>query len=121
MTEKVITCIVCPIGCNIAVTGKGSSVLHMEGNQCKRGEEYAGNEFVHPVRILTTTVRVEGSDSSLLPVRSDKQIPKELLMQCMAQIQKVSVEAPISRHDVIIPNILGTNADIVATGEARRQ
>jgi len=121
MTEKIITCIICPVGCSIVVTGKGSSVLRMEGNQCKRGEEYAGNEFVHPMRILTTTVKLEGADSPLLPVRSDKQIPQELLMRCMAQIQNISVEAPISQYDVIVPNILGTNANIVATGEARRR
>ena len=119
MTEKVITCIICPVGCDIIVTSKGSSVLHMEGNQCKRGEEYAGNEFVHPMRILTTTVKLEGADSPLLPVRSDKQIPQELLMQCMEKIKNISVKAPISLHDVIIPDILGTNANIVATGEAK--
>jgi len=91
----------------------------MEGNQCKRGEEYARNEFVYPVRIFTTTVKLEGADSPLLPVRSDKPVPKELLTQCMDVIRTVRVQTSVSRYHVVIPDILGTGANIVATGEAR--
>ena len=120
MTEKVITCITCPIGCNITVRGEGKEISCMEGYQCKRGEEYARNEFIHPVRILTTTVRVEGADCPLVPVRSDKPIPRELLMQCMEKIKTVVVEAPVFRRDVIIPNVLGSDANIIATGSVKK-
>jgi len=119
MTEKIITCITCPIGCNIIVRGAGEEIFYMEGYQCKRGEEYARNEFVHPVRILTTTVKVEGADCPLIPVRSDKPVPQELLMQCMEKIKDVVVESPVFRYDVIIPDILGTGANIMSTGEVR--
>lgn len=117
MTKKIITCITCPLGCTIAVCGEGGEIASMEGSKCKRGEEYAQNEFTHPVRILTTTVRVENADSPLVAVRSDKPISKKLLMQCMAEIKNVAVMAPVRRYDIIIPNILGTDANIVATGE----
>jgi len=120
MTEKIITCITCPIGCDITVHGEGEEISRMEGYQCKRGEEYARNEFVHPVRILTTTVRVVGADCPLIPVRSDKPVPRELLIQCMEKIKEAAVEAPVRRYDVIIPDILGTGASILATGEAVR-
>lgn len=119
MTEKKITCITCPLGCNIVVRGEKESIVYMKGNQCKRGEEYARNEFIHPVRILTTTVKVEGADCPLIAVRSDRPVPQGLLMQCMEEIKNVSMKAPVSRYDVIISNILGTNANIVATGETR--
>lgn len=119
MAEKVITCITCPIGCDIVVRGEGDAIEHMAGNRCERGEAYARNEFAHPARILTTTVRLEGADSPLLPVRSDKPVPRELLMQCMREIRNMRVCAPAPRHHVIVPNILGTGANIVATGEAR--
>jgi len=119
MTGKIITCITCPIGCAITVRGEGADIAHMEGSQCKRGEEYARNEFVHPVRILTTSVKVTGAGCPLIPVRSDKPVPQELLMQCMDIIKTKAVRAPVGRYDVIIPNILGTGANIIATGEIK--
>lgn len=119
MAEKTITCITCPVGCDILVRGEGDVITHMEGNRCKRGEEYARNEFAHPVRILTTTVKLEGADSPLLPVRSDKPVPRDLLMPCMREIRNIRIQAPISRRHVIVPDILGTGANIVATGEGR--
>ncbi|MEM1483895.1 DUF1667 domain-containing protein [Oscillospiraceae bacterium PP1C4] len=116
MQEKKIICIVCPIGCNITVQGEGDQIELMEGFTCKRGEEYARNEFIHPVRILTSTAKVEGSCVPLVPVRSNKPVPKELLFDCMNEIRKLNVKAPVYCQDVLIPNILGTGIDIVATG-----
>ena len=117
MTKSIITCIICPIGCNIVVCGENNTIASIDGSQCKRGYEYAENEFINPVRILTTTVRVENAESPLIAVRSDKPIPKDLLMKCMDEIKNTAVTAPVHRYDVIIPNILGTGANIVATGE----
>lgn len=116
MTEKNIICITCPVGCNIIVRGEGDNIAYLDGNQCKRGSEYARSEFIHPVRILTTTVKVEKSRNPLIPVRSNKPVPKELLLQCMEVIKNITVNAPVSRYDVIIPDILGTGVDICATG-----
>ncbi|MGI6402858.1 MAG: DUF1667 domain-containing protein [Oscillospiraceae bacterium] len=117
MREKNIICTICPIGCHITVRGEDQVVHSIEGNQCLRGEEYARNEFIQPMRILTTTVKVEGGDTPLLPVRSDRPVPLEKLMECMEVIKEVSVSKPVNRYQVIIPNILGTEANIVATGE----
>ena len=119
MIEKVITCITCPVGCDITVRGEGEKISGMEGYQCKRGEEYAHNEFIHPVRILTTIVKVDGGNAPLVAVRSDKPVPKELLLDCMQKIKTVRVKSPVRRYDVIIPNILGTGANMVATGEVK--
>ena len=119
MIEKTITCITCPVGCVITVQGNGGLIERVEGHQCIRGEEYARNEFTDPVRILTTTVRIKGADSPLLPVRSDKPVSKELLIPCMEVIRQISISAPVSRYHVIVHNILDTGIDIVATGEAR--
>lgn len=115
--EKVITCITCPLGCDITVRGDGEKITHMEGSGCKRGEEYARNEFIHPLRLLTSVVRMEGADALLVPVRSDKPLPQELLLKCMDKIRDISVAAPVLRYDILIPDILGTGVNIVATGE----
>ena len=114
--KKEIICTVCPRGCHIQVEGEGDKILSVEGQGCKRGLEYASAEFAHPVRILTTIVKLEGQND-LLPVRSNKPVPKEKLFDCMDVIRATEVKLPVKRYDVIIPNICGTGVDIVATKE----
>jgi CxxC motif-containing protein len=118
MAKKTITCIICPLGCDITVEGEGENIQSMTGQGCKRGEEYARNEFIHPLRILTSTVKVSGSKIPLAAVRTNKPMPQELLFQAMDEIRKVEARVPVKRGDVIIANILGTGVDIIATGEA---
>ena len=62
--EKEIICTVCPMGCHITVTGEGDRVDSITGYTCKRGEEYGKQEFAHPVRILTSTVKLEGRSAA---------------------------------------------------------
>ena len=113
--KKEIICTVCPRGCHIQVEGEGEKILSVEGQGCKRGLEYASTEFAHPVRILTTTVKMAGIRNDLLPVRSSKPLPKEKLFECMQVIRAAEITLPVALHDVIIPNICGTGVDIVAT------
>ena len=113
--KKEIICTVCPRGCHIQVEGEGETVLSVQDYGCKRGLEYASAEFAHPVRILTTTVRLAGVQNDLLPVRSSKPLPKEKLFDCMDVIRSVQVQLPVSRYDVVISDICGTGVDIVAT------
>ena len=112
--KKDIICTVCPRGCSITVDGDGKKATKIDGYGCKRGLTYAETEYVNPVRILTTTVKIEGKDE-LLPVRSDSPISFSKLMDCMEVIKTVSVKAPINRYDVIVKDILGTGVNIVAT------
>lgn len=120
MITKQIICTICPIGCVIDVTGEGENITSLEGNKCKRGEKYATDEFIAPVRILTSTVKIEGSDTPLVSVRTNRPIPKDMLMKCMEEIRKVSLKAPIKRNDIIIKDVLGTGSDVVATSNAYR-
>lgn len=113
--KKEIICTVCPRGCHIQVEGEGEKILSVEGYGCKRGLEYGSAEFAHPVRILTTTVKLTGVQNDLLPVRSNKPLPKEKIMDCMAIIRETVVKTPVNCYDVIIPKICGCGVDIVAT------
>ena len=113
--KKEIICTVCPRGCHIMVEGDGEKVLTAEGYSCKRGLEYANTEYAHPVRILTTLVKIAGVPNDLLPVRSSQPVPKEKLFDCMDVIRGTTVKLPVKRYDVIVPNICGTGVDIVAT------
>lgn len=114
MAEKMVICTVCPRGCQITVKGEGNKIESIEGFSCKRGEKYATDEFILPKRIITSTVKIENAQEPLLPVRSDDVIPKDSLLDCMKEIRKVNVKAPITLGDVIIENVLGLGCNIVA-------
>ncbi len=113
--EKQIICTVCPRGCHMTVKGNNSVVESVENYSCPRGLEYAKTEFVAPVRILTTLVKIDGKDNELLPVRSDKPLLKIKLEEVMQEIKKSVVTLPVKRYDVIIENVCGTGVNIVAT------
>ncbi len=108
------------MGCVITVDGEGDQINSVTGASCKRGEEYARNEFVLPVRTLTSSVGVIDSDRCLLPVRSEKPVPRDRIFDCMDILKNVKVEAPVKMHQVIVPNIANTGVDIVACAEAER-
>ncbi|MFX1591296.1 MAG: DUF1667 domain-containing protein [Promethearchaeota archaeon] len=111
---KDIRCIVCPTGCMVHVE-KVNGELIIEGHSCKRGEEYAREEFISPKRILTTTMQVENGFLSLIPVRSAKPIPKDKLEATLKEIARTKIEAPIKMGDILIENVLGLNIDIIAS------
>lgn len=114
-----LTCVACPLGCPITVTIEADKVTEVKGNTCKRGAEYAVTECTNPVRSLTTTVKVNGGSTYVVPVKSSVAIPKGLLFEAMHEINNASVNAPVHIGDVVIKNILNTGADIVATNEAK--
>ena len=111
-----ITCIRCPLGCLLTVEITDGAVTKVEGNLCKRGLEYAQSECIHPVRTLTTTVKVVNGDP--LSVRSAEPLPKSLIFDCMAVLRTVSVTAPVSAGTVIVKNICNTGIDMIATADA---
>ena len=114
--EKIITCIICPHGCEIRVDGEPAAnhVEQVEGCRCQRGHTYARQEFLSPCRILTASVRVAEPGRRMLPVRSSTPVPLESLLPCVAELKKLTVHAPVSYHQVIVSDILNTGADIVA-------
>lgn len=119
MEKRELVCVACPLGCGITVSiGDNGEVLEVTGNTCKRGDTYARNEVTAPARSLTTTVRVDGGKAYVVPVKSAGPIPKGMMFQCMEEINKASIKAPVKIGDVVIKDILGTGVDIVATNNA---
>ncbi len=113
--QKKFTCIICPVGCEITVTGTANTIEKIEGNQCKRGIQYATDEYIDPRRILTTTVKIDGYSLPVISVRSDKPLPKNMIFECMEIIKKERVQAPVSMGEVVIKNILDTDVNIITT------
>lgn len=112
--KKTMTCIVCPIGCEITVEHENGSIASISGNTCKRGEAYAKNEILSPSRTLTTTVRIEGGSMPLVPVRTDKPIPKAMLFKAMEQANACIAKAPIKCGDVIIADFVENGTNLIA-------
>ena len=112
--DREIICIMCPLGCRMQVQIEGQEVIQVEGEGCKKGVKYAQQEVSFPGRILTTTVATDNPEMPLLPVRSNKALPKEKLIDCMKQISTHSVKGSVQLGQPVIDNILGLDTDIVA-------
>ena len=65
MEERVLTCINCPMGCQVTVTMEGAEVLKVEGNTCPRGAKYAETELTFPVRTLTKAGEKGSAESGI--------------------------------------------------------
>lgn len=81
-----------------------------------KGAEYAVKEVTDPTRIVTTTVRVKNGSTPVVSVKTAQDIPKGKIFDCVEALRDVCVEAPVQIGDVILENVAGTGADIVATG-----
>lgn len=119
--QKNIICVACPMGCGITVEASDSGeILSISGNTCKRGDAYARAECTNPVRSLTTTVKVSGGVSPLVPCKSAGALPKGLIFDCANELRSLEIEAPVALGDVIVKNILSTGIDIVATNHCEK-
>jgi len=119
--KRHFVCVVCPIGCEIDVVHDGSKIISMEGSKCKKSEEFVSQELIEPMRILTTTVRIRGARWPVIPVRTDKSVPKRLFPRIMGQLRRIKLQAPVSILDVVVRNIVGTGANIIATRTMPRE
>jgi CxxC motif-containing protein len=117
MEIRTLTCIGCPMGCQIEVGMDGEVICSVSGNSCMKGDIYARKEVTNPKRIVTTTVRVEGSVSGAQTVscKTRSDVPKGKIFDCVRDVAAVSVHAPVHIGDVVKANIAGTGVDMIAT------
>jgi len=113
--EREIICVVCPNSCRLTVWKDFEEKVHILGNQCVRGITYGESEYLNPVRMVITTMRIEGAPYPVIPVRSEVPIPKSLIFQAIKSINKQVCHAPIKMGDILIEDILGTKISIIAS------
>lgn len=102
-----LTCILCPNGCQlIAKDG------NITGNRCSRGIEFGRQEYEQPRRSLTATVLT--ADGALLPVRTDRPIPKDLVLDVMDFCGQQVVASGHRMGDILFTDVLHTGANIIA-------
>lgn len=117
---KVVVCVSCPTGCEVAAEVVGGEVTRVSGNRCPRGEDYARQEAVEPLRVLATSVKLVGGAQPLVSVRTDRPVPLCLIPELMAHIRTLSVRAPVQIGQVLSHDLLGIGADLVATRASPR-
>lgn len=114
MEKTEMICIVCPMGCRIEIM-KNNGHYMVTGNKCPRGQEYGIKELTNPTRVITSTVKLKNGILKRLPVKTNQPIPKDKIHQCMRVLDGVEITSPVEAGQIIVEDILGTGAHIVAT------
>ena len=107
-----MTCIICPRGCALKVEIEGDNIT-VTGNSCPKGRQYAIDECTNPTRTVTSSVRVENREDTMVSVKTASPVPKDKIFEVMRLIRAKSVCAPVKIGDIIIKDVFGTS--IVAT------
>ena len=115
MSTVNLICIGCPLGCPLTVEMEGNEVKSVAGNTCPRGDAYAKKELTNPTRIVTSTVRVAGGRLAMVSVKTQSDIPKGKIFDCVKALKDVEVVAPVKIGDVIVENVAGTGVNVIAT------
>ena len=109
-----LICIGCPMGCAMTVTVESGAVVSVDGNTCKRGGEYAHREVIAPTRMLTTTLPVSNGERPTVPVKTNGEVPKPMLLDCARALSTIKLSAPIRAGEVVVSNLLGPGIDVIA-------
>ena len=116
---KKLTCIECPKGCRLIVDVEDGKAVKVAGNECPKGEKYSISEVGNPERTLTSTILGQGLDLKMIPVRTDKPIPKSMIFEAMNEIKKIRVKKHLDTGDIIVKDFLGLGVNLIATRNAK--
>ena len=121
METRELTCIGCPMGCQLSVTLENGEVTLVKGNTCQKGDIYARKEVVNPTRIVTSTVKITGGDKERISVKTASDVPKDKIFDVMKAIDACATAAPAHIGDVLIKDVAGTGVDVIATRNVESQ
>lgn len=120
--KREFICIMCPNGCRVEVTyepaasdGEPPVIISTYGNLCPRGAGYARQELIDPRRTIASSILVEGGELPLASVRLTAPIPKDRIMDAMAEIRRYKVTAPVKAGTVVIHDLFGLGSDVIVT------
>lgn len=119
--RRELTCIGCPVGCMLEVTLKNGVVIDVKGNTCLIGKNYAEKECTNPTRIVTSSVKVRNGEINAVSVKTESDIPKSKIMQCIEELKGIVVEAPVDIGDIIVANVAETGVNVIATKGIAKQ
>jgi CxxC motif-containing protein len=107
------TCIVCPACCELETDG-----AEVNGSRCPKGEAFARQEMIMPLRVITTTVRCETSKGvRMLPVKTACPVPLSRVPDIMKQIKSLSLSEPPPIGSRIGAGSSAERIELIVTGE----
>ncbi len=112
MTRE-LTCIGCPMGCELTVEVENGAAVSVTGNTCKIGENYAKSEISAPVRAVTTTALT--AEGVPVPVKTAGNVPKDKIFEVVDHIKRTKITLPVKLGTVILENAAGTGVPVIAT------
>ena len=124
VSERVMTCILCPNGCDLEVRWDGKPTedsVAVSGNLCPKGVQYALDELTHPERTLTTSVRVRCGAQRLTSVKTATAVPREALASVHQALLSVVLDAPVEVGQVVAENVAGTGVNVLVTRPVPRR
>lgn len=110
-----MVCITCPVGCRMELDIENGELVAVQHNSCKRGIEYARQEFYDPRRMLTATASVSGGTLERVPVRTSAPIPMKQIDALLEEIYRLRLQAPLTLGQVVIENFADTGIDVITT------
>jgi CxxC motif-containing protein len=112
---KEITCINCPLGCSLAVELDKGNIVRVTGFQCPRGEAYAKKEVLNPRRTITTILPVLDGDLPMVSIKTDGDIPKDKIKECILALKGIVLKAPIQEGQIVLEDVCHTGVNFIAT------
>ncbi len=110
---KRFTCIVCPACCVVETDGD-----EVEGARCEKGEAFARQESIVPLRVLTTTVRCDGpTGARMLPVKTANPVPLREIPRLVRQIKAMRVSEIPPIGTALSLSFSGESITLLVTGE----
>lgn len=113
-TGETITCICCPVGCQISVT-KENGEWKITGNRCPKGEKYVRDEMTHPTRMVTSMVEVQNGEIPVVSVKTKDTIPKGKIEECIEALKGITLTAPVEIGEIVLENVADTGISVIAT------
>lgn len=119
--EKDLICINCPMGCSLHVVLENGEVVEVTGNTCPRGKTYAISEVTHPVRMITSIVPVDEGEIAVVSCKTSQPVDKGSIFDVVKAMEDFHAQAPVAIGDVLIADIAGSGADLIATKNVARK
>jgi CxxC motif-containing protein len=111
---KPFTCIVCPRCCALETDG-----VEVNGARCPKGEGFALQERVMPLRVVTTTVRAETSGGMrMIPVKTASPVPMARIFEIMKDIKALRLSRVPSMGAKLMTGPEESPVEWIVTGEA---
>ena len=93
METKHLTCINCPMGCELTVTYStlDTDSITVTGNTCPRGKQYGIDEMIHPTRTLTGKFKLSNREYLVVTVKTKSPITKDKLFEIVDIFKQIFV------------------------------